>query len=63
MVDEIKAAGGDAFAVGGDVGSEEFPKKIVDATIQYASFTVSPAWSLSHSALWISPESSVKSTI
>lgn len=43
VVDEIKAAGGDAFAVGGDVGSEEFPKKIVDATIQYDSFTASPA--------------------
>ncbi|KAF8272401.1 hypothetical protein EI94DRAFT_1776980 [Lactarius quietus] len=34
VVDEIKAAGGDAFAVGGDVGADDFPAKILDATIK-----------------------------
>lgn len=34
VVDEIKAAGGDAIAVGGDVGAEEFPKNILEATIK-----------------------------
>lgn len=34
VVDEIKAAGGDAIAVGGDVGAEDFPQKIIDATIK-----------------------------
>ena len=33
-VDEIKAAGGDAIAVGGDVGAESFPEKILKATIE-----------------------------
>jgi len=33
VVDEIKAQGGDAIAVGGDVGAEDFPKKVLDATI------------------------------
>ncbi|KZS90243.1 short-chain dehydrogenase/reductase SDR [Sistotremastrum niveocremeum HHB9708] len=33
VVDEIKAAGGEAIAVGGDVGAEDFPEKIVKATI------------------------------
>ncbi|KAJ7250176.1 hypothetical protein B0H12DRAFT_1121063 [Mycena haematopus] len=32
--DEIKAAGGDFLAVAGDVGADDFPKKIVDATVQ-----------------------------
>ncbi|ETW87724.1 hypothetical protein HETIRDRAFT_378893 [Heterobasidion irregulare TC 32-1] len=34
VVDEIKAAGGDAIAVGGDVGAEDFPKNILEATIK-----------------------------
>jgi len=34
IVDEIKATGGDAIGVAGDVGADDFPKKIVDATIQ-----------------------------
>jgi 3-oxoacyl-[acyl-carrier protein] reductase len=36
VVDEIKKAGGDAIAVGGDVGADDFPEKIVDATIKYS---------------------------
>ncbi|KAK7008009.1 hypothetical protein R3P38DRAFT_3026970 [Favolaschia claudopus] len=32
--DEIKAAGGDFLAVAGDVGADDFPKKIVTATVQ-----------------------------
>ncbi|KAK7051370.1 hypothetical protein VNI00_004870 [Paramarasmius palmivorus] len=35
VVNEIKAAGGDAIAVAGDVGADEFPKKIVDATVKF----------------------------
>ncbi|KAJ7019493.1 hypothetical protein C8F04DRAFT_1231875 [Mycena alexandri] len=31
---EIKAAGGDVIGVSGDVGADDFPKKIVDATVQ-----------------------------
>ncbi|KAF9007879.1 hypothetical protein BDQ17DRAFT_1539628 [Cyathus striatus] len=31
---EIKAAGGDVLSVVGDVGADDFPKKIVDATVQ-----------------------------
>lgn len=31
---EIKAAGGDVLSVAGDVGAEDFPKKIVDATVE-----------------------------
>lgn len=34
VVNEIKAFGGDALAVVGDVGADDFPKKIVDATVQ-----------------------------
>jgi 3-oxoacyl-[acyl-carrier protein] reductase len=34
VVDEIKAAGGDAIAVAGDVGADDFPKKIIDATMR-----------------------------
>ncbi|KAL0068059.1 hypothetical protein AAF712_004963 [Marasmius tenuissimus] len=34
VVSEIKAFGGDALAVAGDVGADDFPKKIVDATVQ-----------------------------
>lgn len=34
VVDEITAAGGDAIGVAGDVGADDFPKKIVDATVQ-----------------------------
>ncbi|KAF8236967.1 short-chain dehydrogenase/reductase SDR [Tricholoma matsutake] len=34
VVSEIKAAGGDALGVPGDVGADDFPKKIVDATVQ-----------------------------
>jgi len=33
VVDEIKGFGGDAIAVGGDVGADDFPKKVLDATI------------------------------
>ncbi|KAG6910613.1 hypothetical protein DXG01_009122 [Tephrocybe rancida] len=33
VVEEIKAAGGDAIGVAGDVGADDFPKKIVDATV------------------------------
>lgn len=35
VVDEINSAGGDAIAVGGDVGAEDFPEKILKATIEY----------------------------
>jgi hypothetical protein len=34
VVQEIKQAGGDAIGVAGDVGASDFPKKIVDATVQ-----------------------------
>ncbi|KAG7090503.1 hypothetical protein E1B28_009616 [Marasmius oreades] len=34
VVNEIKAFGGDAISVSGDVGADDFPKKIVDATVQ-----------------------------
>jgi len=33
VVQEIKAAGGDAIAVGGDVGAEDFPDRIIKATL------------------------------
>ncbi|EIN03672.1 short-chain dehydrogenase/reductase SDR [Punctularia strigosozonata HHB-11173 SS5] len=33
VVDEIKAAGGEAIAVAGDVGADDFPKVILHATI------------------------------
>ena len=31
---EIKAQGGEVLSVAGDVGADDFPKVIVDATIQ-----------------------------
>ncbi|KAF8907679.1 hypothetical protein CPB84DRAFT_1874368 [Gymnopilus junonius] len=31
---EIKAAGGEVLSVAGDVGADDFPKKIVDATVE-----------------------------
>jgi len=34
VVDEIKSAGGDAIAVGGDVGADDFPEKVLTATIK-----------------------------
>jgi len=34
VVGEIKTAGGDAIGIPGDVAAEEFPKKIVDATVK-----------------------------
>ncbi|CAE6515141.1 unnamed protein product [Rhizoctonia solani] len=34
VVDEIKRAGGQAIAVAGDVGAEDFPERIVNATIK-----------------------------
>lgn len=38
VVDEIKAAGGDVIGVAGDVGADDFPKKIVDATIRFVEY-------------------------
>jgi 3-oxoacyl-[acyl-carrier protein] reductase len=35
VVQEIKAAGGDAIAVGGDVSADEFPDVIVKAAVEY----------------------------
>lgn len=35
VVEEINAAGGDAIAVGGDVGADDFPQRILKATIEY----------------------------
>jgi 3-oxoacyl-[acyl-carrier protein] reductase len=32
VADEITSAGGDAIAFGGDVGADDFPEKILDAT-------------------------------
>ncbi|KAI0803004.1 short-chain dehydrogenase/reductase SDR [Irpex lacteus] len=34
VVDEIKLAGGDAIAVAGDVGADDFPQKVIEATIK-----------------------------
>ncbi|KAI0085683.1 short-chain dehydrogenase/reductase SDR [Irpex rosettiformis] len=34
VVDEIKQAGGDAIAVSGDVGADDFPQKVIEATIK-----------------------------
>lgn len=34
VADEIKSAGGDAIAVGGDVGADDFPEKVLKATIE-----------------------------
>lgn len=39
VVDEIKLAGGDAIAVGGDVSADDFPQKVLDATIKYVCHT------------------------
>jgi 3-oxoacyl-[acyl-carrier protein] reductase len=36
---EIKAQGGECLSVAGDVGADDFPKKIVDATVQCVSHT------------------------
>ena len=44
VVDEIKAAGGDALAVGGDVGADDFPEKVIGATIKCVSLPTSPSW-------------------
>lgn len=33
VVDEIKKAGGDAIAVSGDVGADDFPEKVISATV------------------------------
>lgn len=32
---EIKSAGGESISVAGDVGADDFPKRIVDATVAY----------------------------
>ena len=42
MEAEIKAAGGEALSVAGDVGADDFPKKIVDATVQWVKFLTAP---------------------
>jgi hypothetical protein len=34
VVDEIKQAGGDAIAVSGDVGADDFPQKVIEATVR-----------------------------
>lgn len=34
VVEEIKKAGGEAIAVGGDVTAQDYPKKLIGATIQ-----------------------------
>ncbi|THG97382.1 hypothetical protein EW026_g4599 [Hermanssonia centrifuga] len=34
VVDEIKLAGGDAIAVGGDVAADDFPQRVIDLTIK-----------------------------
>jgi 3-oxoacyl-[acyl-carrier protein] reductase len=36
VVDEIKKNGGDAIAVGGDVGAEDFPERIIKTTIEFS---------------------------
>ena len=41
VVDEIKAAGGDALAVGGDVSADDFPEKVISATIKYVKSLLS----------------------
>lgn len=33
-MEEIQDFGGEVLAVAGDVGADDFPKKIVDATVQ-----------------------------
>jgi hypothetical protein len=42
VVDEVTAAGGDAIAVGGDVAADDFPAKVLDATIKYAQLIPCP---------------------
>lgn len=37
LVDEIKTAGGDAIGIPGDVAADDFPKKIVDATVKLST--------------------------
>lgn len=37
-MNEIKAAGGDAIYVAGDVGADDFPQTIVDATVKSVLF-------------------------
>ncbi|GJN93808.1 hypothetical protein Rhopal_006866-T1 [Rhodotorula paludigena] len=39
VVEEIKKAGGTAIAVGGDVTADDFPKKLVNATVEYMLHT------------------------
>ncbi|EKM60658.1 uncharacterized protein PHACADRAFT_246704 [Phanerochaete carnosa HHB-10118-sp] len=34
VVDEIKAQGGEAIAIGGDVAADDFPQRVLDATIK-----------------------------
>ncbi|PSR82982.1 hypothetical protein PHLCEN_2v5952 [Hermanssonia centrifuga] len=34
VVDEIKLAGGDAIAIGGDVAADDFPQRVIDLTIK-----------------------------
>ena len=40
VVDEIKQAGGDAIAVSGGVGADDFPQKVIEATIKYVRVKV-----------------------
>ncbi|GAA6051420.1 hypothetical protein JCM3770_000510 [Rhodotorula araucariae] len=40
VVDEIKKAGGTAIAVGGDVTAQDFPKKLVGATVEAFGKTI-----------------------
>lgn len=34
VAEEIKAGGGEAIVVTGDVGADDFPERIVDATVK-----------------------------
>ena len=43
VVNEIQKLGGDAIGVAGDVAADDFPERIVEATIQYAIPLPSPA--------------------
>ena len=43
VVNEIQKLGGDAIGVAGDVAGDDFPERIVEATIQYAIPLPSPA--------------------
>lgn len=43
VVDEIKKAGGQAIGVGGDVTAPEYPKKLVNATIECVPPASSPS--------------------